>query len=121
MPDFPHGIYWNLQMNGTRTFKANEMIPLVLPVQKSTAWTVGGRNMVGSRAITTSSLVVVTNSSTWYQNSSARQISPRAPGQNFEFEWSASFVSDNADCPNVSVADPQGVDLQRLVEISGEV
>ncbi|KAG7292797.1 hypothetical protein NEMBOFW57_002841 [Staphylotrichum longicolle] len=121
---FPPPAEQTLARQDMPTFKANEVIPLVLAVQSMTAWTVGNRTMLwewyimsitaeGKRgpildhgwfdnadAMKTNPalLVAVTNSSTWYQNDTTRTLAPKAPGDVYLFQWTAGLYANNDSC-----------------------
>ncbi|KAK4125415.1 hypothetical protein N657DRAFT_688192 [Parathielavia appendiculata] len=121
---FPRPVEQTFAMEDLQTFKANEIIPLVIAVQNLGAWTLGNLTMVwqwyiqsvpanGTRGRildvgvfdTTDAatknpafLVAVTNSSTWYQNTTRWQVSPKAPGETYLFQWTASFYAANNSC-----------------------
>ena len=108
-----------------QTFKANEIIPLVLAVQNLTDWKVANLSITWEWFIYSLAapdykrtalldtglfetadamktdpafLVAVTNSSTWYQNDTFIQRSPKAPGETYVFQWAASFDTDTLRC-----------------------
>ncbi|KAL2128178.1 hypothetical protein VTI74DRAFT_9554 [Chaetomium olivicolor] len=121
---FPRPLKQTFATEDMQTFKANEIIPLVIAVQNMAAWTVGNRTMLwewdimsvtaeGERgrileagvfgtadAMKTNPafLVAVTNSSTWYQNTSAASVPPKGSGDKYLFQWTASLYANNDDC-----------------------
>ncbi|KAK4097025.1 hypothetical protein N658DRAFT_510758 [Parathielavia hyrcaniae] len=132
---FPRPFEQTFAMEDLQTFKANEIIPLVIAVQNFGSWTVGNLTMQwawyiqslpanGTRGRTLDAglfdttdavdrnpayLIAVTNSSTWYENTSW-SFSPKAPGETYLFQWSASYYARNDSCwfhypevPNLSV------------------
>ncbi|KAK4035261.1 hypothetical protein C8A01DRAFT_18042 [Parachaetomium inaequale] len=121
---FPRPFEQTLAMEDLQKFKPNEIIPLVIAVQNMTAWTVGNQTVSwewdimslpadGTRgrivdagifdtadAVKTNPafLVAVTNSSTWYQNTSAASVPPKTPGDTYLFQWTASIYTLNDSC-----------------------
>ena len=122
---FPRPVWQTYDMRDIQTFKANEIIPLVLAVQNLTEWKVANLSITWewfiyslaapnyTRTVLLDAglfetadamktdpafLVAVTNSSTWYQNDTITKRSPKAPGETYVFQWVASFDTDTSRC-----------------------
>jgi hypothetical protein len=121
---FPRPFEQTFAMEDLQTFKANEIIPLVIAVQNMTAWTVGNQtvwwewfisslpaNGTRGRIVDTgifdttdavktnpAFLVAVTNSSTWYQKTWAGSVPSKTPGDTYLFQWAANIYLSNDSC-----------------------
>ncbi len=122
---FPRPVWQTYAMRDIQTFKANEIIPLVLAVQNLPDWKVANQSIgwewfiyslaapdyerkalldhgffetVDAMKTDPAFLVAVTNSSTWYKNDTVTHRSPKAPGETYMFQWSASFDTDDSRC-----------------------
>ncbi len=122
---FPGPVGQTYDMREIQTFKANEIIPLVLAVQNLTDWTVGNLSIrwqwfiysiappdyqpidwldggwletVDATKTDPAFLVAVANSSEWYRNDTGVHVTPKAPGDIYMFQWTAFFDWDDSRC-----------------------
>ena len=122
---FPRPFWQSYAMRDMQTFKANEIIPLVLAVQNLTDWEVdnlkirwewfilslsasdynqttlldhGRFETVDATKTDPAFLVAVTNSSTWYQNDTYLEHSPKSPGDTYMLQWAAYFDTPDFRC-----------------------
>lgn len=122
---FPRSTGQTYAMREWQTFKANEIIPLVLAVQNLTEWKVGNLsirwewyiyavaapdyqpvlwldggvfNTVDATKTDPAFLVAATNSSTWYESLGGIQVPPKVAGDLYQFQWTAYYDWPDSRC-----------------------